>query len=788
MASDTDTRRSRLAAPQRAKALLNREASRRLGQLGHTNRMTDEAKREAWWWLRARSSALVRRRGVLAGHAVVWSRQGWAELVPIEVPVAGPGEVTVAVTDSVVSPGTERAQYLKLPNARVGAGFRPGYSAAGRVIAVGQGVDGLTPGDTVAVQGAGHASVTTVPAGVVHRVPPGVATGDAALVRLGVICGHGVRLGEIEAGSPVCVVGAGLIGLLAQRLATAGGAGRVTVVATSRNKEEAAYEGGAAAFMTSIDDRAAIGSLGAPVVIEATGDPDALAVAIAAAGRHGRVVLLGSPRGITAHVPVGDLQARGLELVGAHVETLTLERTLTGGEDGARQEATTFLQALESRSITVDDLVAETVDPREAPAFYRALASRRDLIGARFDWTLLAPSERAHRARLLRLPDLRGRGVDSERAPLPPSTNGHAGVLAHPDPFADAVGMLRVGLLGCGDIAVHNAAALAEAPNARLVACHDPLIALAEDLAGTHDAAVAPSVDALLAREDLDAVVLAVPHHLHAPLALQAIAAGRHVVVEKPPANTLASAVEMVEAADRAGVVLSFCFPQRYDAAVVRARALVDAGAIGPLGGATAKLLMDRSPSYWTGGFSGRSTSDWRERRDQAGGGVLIMNLSHYVDLVRHLTDTEVESVVAMTAAVDRPGEIEDSASLSVRFATGAVGAFFGCTSVRGTLSTELRVWGRDGHIVVEGDPRAYTLASVPGLRGSRWQAFAATGGPSMRAVYFSRLATALHRGEPPEVSARDGLAVQALIEAAYRSTETGCAERPGELLAECGT
>lgn len=771
-------------APQRFKALLNRETTRRLHQLGHTNRMADEAKREAWWWLQARSSALVRRRGMLAGRAVMWSRQGWAELVPIEVPLAGAGEVTVAVTDSVVSPGTERAQYLKLPNARVAGGFRPGCSAAGRVVAVGAGVDGVALGDVVAVQGACHASITTVAAAAALPVPVGVSAGHAALVRLAVICGQGVRLSRIEAGSPVCVVGAGLVGLLAQRLATARGAGPVTVVATSRAKEATARKGGADTFLTSVGDRAEVESLGAPVVIEATGDPTAIEVAIAAAGRHGRVVLLGSPRGITAELPLAEIQAWGLELIGAHVETLTYERELTG-EDGARREASAFLADLQSGRLAVGDLVAETVDPRQAAGFYRALTTRRDLLGPRFDWTLLPQAERAHRAPLLRLPDPRGRGVDSERAPLPPPTNGRSGVLAHRHPFAGAVGMLRVGLLGCGDIATHNAAALAEAPNARLVACHDPEIGLAENLAGTHAAEVANSVDALLERDDLDVVVVAVPHHLHAPLALRAIAAGRHLVVEKPPASTLAGAVEIVHAAQRAGVALSFCFPQRYDAAAMKARALINAGAIGPLGGTTAKLLMDRSPSYWTGGFSGRSTSGWRERRAQAGGGVLIMNLSHYVDLVRFLTGTEVESVVAMTAAVDRPGEIEDSASLSVRFATGAVGAFFGCTSVRGTLSTELRVWGRDGHIVVEGDPQAYTLATVPGLRSSRWQSFAAPAGPSMRAAYFSRLASALHRGERPEVSARDGLAVQALIEAAYRSAESGRPERPADLLRE---
>ena len=311
------------------------------------------------------------------------------------------------------------------------------------------------------------------------------------------------------------------------------------------------------------------------------------------------------------------------------------------------------------------------------------------------------------------------------------------------------------------------------------------MASLADDIASSHGAETAASAEALVDRDDIDAIFLSVPHHLHAPLAILAASAGRHVMVEKPPANDLASALEIVSAADRAGVELSFCFPQRYQPTVLAAHRYARTGALGELVGVSAKLLLDRSPAYWVGGFSSRAVSSWRESRERAGGGVLIMNLSHYVDLVRHLSGVEVTEVGAFAAAVDREGEVEDTVAVTMRFANGAVGSMMGSTAVRGTISTELRLWGRSGHIVVEPQGRMYSLAAIDGFRTSRWQSFGSLPRNQMRTIYVSRFASAITRGERPEISSADGLAAQAFIEAAYRSTETGSSVRPADLLQE---
>jgi 2-desacetyl-2-hydroxyethyl bacteriochlorophyllide A dehydrogenase len=765
------------------KEFLNQQANVRLAQLGHSPAMIRDAKREAWWWLQGRAQALERRTRLLSGHAVVWTAPGLAELARVEVPRASDGEVTVEVLTSMVSTGTERAQYLSLPNTSVGFPHRPGYSAAGVVLAIGRNVSGVTPGDLVAVRNVPHMSVVTAPVSSVHPVRASVGEEAAAMVQLGVICGEGVRRAGIENEEPVCVIGAGLIGVLSQRLAKAAGAGEATVIARSRAKERIAKAGGAR-FLVVDPDAKEIAALAAPLVIEATGDPEALSLAVAAAGQGGRIILLGSPRGMTADVPVSTIRAKRLRVIGAHIDALAHESRLSG-VDLYEREVRAFLDLVASGLLSVTDLVEVVIDPREADAFYRRLAGARDIVGARFDWTLLPAEDRVYEGQLLRLPDVTGRGLDSQRRPLPPGgRRRRVSLFDQADPFGGASGRLRIGMLGCGDIAMHNAAAIESAPNAELVACYDPVRGLATEVSQAYRAEVTPTSEVLLERDDVDAVLLSVPHHLHSRLGAAAAAAGKHVIVEKPLANDLKAAVELAEATDRAGVALSVCFPQRYQQNVVVARKLIADGALGEFGGLLLNFFMDKPSSYWVGGFSGRAHSSWRGSREQAGGGVLIMNLSHYIDLERHLTGVEADVLVARTQIVEPTAEVEDSVSVSVHYANGALGSLFATTVLRGAEPTaDLRLWGPDGHIAVEPKPLVYTLRALDGLRTNRWQTFGRLPSQNIRAIFFSRLATALDRGEPPDITANDGLAVQAFIEAAYRSSESGQSASPSALL-----
>ncbi len=762
-----------------------RVISEQLYRRGYSPKSLEETQRDVLWWVYARVQAVLNLRpSLLPGWGLAWTSAGYTELVPIEVPRAGRDRVTVRVLYSSVSPGTERAQYLRLPSAQVGVLGRPGYSAVGTVISLGRGVRGVGRGDLVAVTGAPHASLVNVPASHVFKVPDGVVSQHAAMIMLGVICGNGARLADVQPGERVAVVGAGPVGILGFRMATRR-AEAVGVIATSRRGEHLARASRAPLFTAESDLEAIVG-LAADVVIEATGDPQGIHLAIEAAGSGGRIILLGSPRGVTRGLPVNKIRQKHLRLIGAHVDTLDATKGAAApdltGLSARRATGEQFLALLARRELSVEDLVGQPVDPRRAAAFYRELAEGPRSGGAYFDWAALKSDDIVRPGQLVRPPNVLGRGMDSSR-PLRPKSRPTGQPLGLPDPFAQARGHLRLGLIGCGDIAVHNAAGAAAAPNVEVVAWFDPIRRLADDLAGRYGGTVARSHEELLDLPEVDAVVLSVPHDLHAPLAIEACRAGKNVVVEKPLARDLSGAVSMLQAAEENAVWLSPCFPQRYEAKVQIARQLIDAGVLGPLEGTFTRLLLDKSPAYWRGGFSGRSHSDWRRSKDRAGGGVLIMNLSHHLDLMRYLSGAEAETVLALA----EPSEgIEDAVSATIRYTGGALGTLLGSSSARGSTEQDMDLWGGDGRIILEPHGRVYTLQPVPGLRTTRWHSFGRPPAVNIRSVYFSRLATATSEGRRPEVSAEDGVSVQAIIEAVYRSADEQAAMSPDALRAEC--
>jgi predicted dehydrogenase len=145
-----------------------------------------------------------------------------------------------------------------------------------------------------------------------------------------------------------------------------------------------------------------------------------------------------------------------------------------------------------------------------------------------------------------------------------------------------------------------------------------------------------------------------------------------------------------------------------------------------------------------------------------------------------------VADVTASAAALEGPPDVEDAISAAIRFSGGALATVNGCSSVRGMPgASEVRLWGRDGHVEVEPVARIYTMRALDGVRAGRWQTFGELPDVPIRAVFASRFATAVTTDSEPDVTPADALAVQAVMAAAYQSAETGAPVRPGDLLAE---
>jgi predicted dehydrogenase len=337
---------------------------------------------------------------------------------------------------------------------------------------------------------------------------------------------------------------------------------------------------------------------------------------------------------------------------------------------------------------------------------------------------------------------------------------------------------LRIGMIGCGEIAVQTAAAIAASRFARHVMAMDARVELARNLGEAHGVAWTDRVEEVLANPEVDAVYIAVPHDLHAPLAIQAAEAGKHVLVEKPIATTLDDADAMMAAARANNVRLSVNFVAQIDPVYRAARDLVAAGAIGKVIGTHIVYRNNKKSSYWTGGFSGRVQSDWRISKARAGGGVLIMNVIHDLNAMRFVTGLEAARVHAEYDTFATPVEVEDYIAVTYRYDNGAIGTIEAGTALPGSdpLRDVDRIYGTKGQILFGSPMRVYVSEPAEGLTAGEWQTLPIEplSSAQHQVAMVDGFAGPILEGGKPAVSAEDGRAALATILAAYQSGAEG--------------
>ena len=241
---------------------------------------------------------------------------------------------------------------------------------------------------------------------------------------------------------------------------------------------------------------------------------------------------------------------------------------------------------------------------------------------------------------------------------------------------------LRVAVVGCGDIAAVHLDAILDAAGAELVGVCDvdeerrAAAAARGNCAGFPD--LTAMLDGLLDTGALDVVHVCTPHHRHADLAAQCLARGVSVLVEKPVAHTVADGERLAIVAEGSRGVLGVCFQNRYNDTAQKVRELLGGGGLGRVLGARASVTWFRDAAYY-------ARRDWRGRWATAGGGVLMNQAIHTLDLLQWFVGpvTDVRGTVA-TLALPDVIEVEDTAALRMRHRTAAgdtVGSVFYATN-----------------------------------------------------------------------------------------------------------
>ncbi|HEY3332459.1 MAG TPA: Gfo/Idh/MocA family oxidoreductase [Capsulimonadaceae bacterium] len=263
-----------------------------------------------------------------------------------------------------------------------------------------------------------------------------------------------------------------------------------------------------------------------------------------------------------------------------------------------------------------------------------------------------------------------------------------------------AEGPLQIGLIGCGTISVTHADAIAGLQNATLVACCDIIPERATDFGakyGIDPSHIHTTVEAFLNDPAVQAVSVCTPSGLHADVAIAALDAGKPVIIEKPMDVTVAACDRLVDAQKRTGLQLGVISQHRFDEASVVARKLIDEGAIGKLFLVEAQIKWHRTQEYYDSG-------DWRGTWALDGGGALMNQGVHTVDLMRWLAGpVNTVYAVARTAAHERV-ETEDVVCATLTFESGAIGNLVASTAAYPGFPATLSLHGTLGSIVISGD------------------------------------------------------------------------------------
>ncbi len=351
---------------------------------------------------------------------------------------------------------------------------------------------------------------------------------------------------------------------------------------------------------------------------------------------------------------------------------------------------------------------------------------------------------------------------------------------------------MRFAIVGCGVIApVHAAAIHALGSAGELVAVVDSDAARAGDFAREHGGVPTDDLASVLGRGDVDAVAVCTPSGLHVEVATAALAAGKHVVVEKPVDVSVEAADRLIAAERASGRTVTVISQHRFDAASQTVRAAVTDGRLGRLTSAVASIAWWRTQGYYDSG-------DWRGTWALDGGGALMNQGVHTVDLLVWLFGEPVE-VSARTALAAHAGiEVEDVAVATVAFASGALAVVHATTAAYPGLSVRLQVHGDNGSAIIDDDQlvwfHAHSADSVQGdAYGSSRSAnqaadavqAAAAGahGPTAgaqpgslgpaHAAQYADFVDAVTTGRPPLVTVADARRTVATVTAVYESART---------------
>lgn len=631
--------------------------------------------------------------------------KGTLSVLDVPAPDAGPTDVLVETTRSLVSSGTERAlrelaqsSLLKKAQKRPDLvkqvlnrvksdGLRKtftavrdkldavtplGYSAAGVVVACGEHAPLLAPGTRVATASVGHAEMQVVPGLLAVPVPDAVTDEEAAFGAVAAIAMHGLHQSGLMLGDTVVVAGLGLVGQLTARLAVAAGL-KVIGIDPQAGVVALAEQHGALAIVESGDATTQAirdltgGRLADAVVITAsTASSEPVMRGVERVRERGRVIVVGDVGLDIDRTPfyVKEVDLRFARSYGPgrydpRFEAQALDYPVGYVPRTQRTNIAAYLDLVARRRLQVSDLVSKTFPIADAVDAYETLSTNRDILAIQFTY-----DRETDRAKTVKV----GAGARTPGGVALIGTGDFVGSTLLPAMQSTGWGQINV-VASSGGLSATALAKRAGIPE------------------------VSSDADAVIARDDVDTVFIATRHDSHARLAVQGLTAGKNVYCEKPLAIDEAEFDEVVEALGENPGLLWLGFNRRYSEMVTHAKSL--------LGQGTTPMTVHYR-------VSAGALPDTHWLKDPRQGGRLLGEVCHFVDTSTWLIGAEPVSVTALGRS-DASTVLQEDVTLMVGYANGATSTIEYITDAHSSTPKErIEIMGR-GHTVIIDDFKTMT-------------------------------------------------------------------------------
>lgn len=252
----------------------------------------------------------------------------------------------------------------------------------------------------------------------------------------------------------------------------------------------------------------------------------------------------------------------------------------------------------------------------------------------------------------------------------------------------------KIGIIGTGAIALKHAQAIDSLVNAELIGLFNPNPSSAAKAREKFSVPVFSNWEEFISSPDLEVVCICTPSGMHLEPALKAIEAGKHVFIEKPIEVTLDRADQLIRAAEAKNVKLGVVFQNRFSPDFIRLNDAVKAGVFG-------RILMGNAAINWFRDSNYYSSSQWKGTLIYDGGGALINQAIHTLDLLLEVMG-EVDSVFGKVKTTLYPIEGEDLGAALVNFKSGAMGTITAGTSLYPGYPERLEIYGTEGSAILE--------------------------------------------------------------------------------------